>query len=463
MISIDKLSFGYGNKKENLSNINLNINKGECVLLCGESGCGKTTLTKVINGLIPHFVESGNLKGDVSTANMNVSNTKMYELSKSVGSVFQNPKSQFFNIDSNNELAFGLENEGVDSKIIKERIGITVEELQIDRLLNRSIFSMSGGEKQMLAFASVYATNPDIYVLDEPTANLDSESIKILKRQIQIIKNQGHTIVIAEHRLYFLREIIDRAIYLKNGKIYKDFNKDEFNMLSEKERAELGLRSLFKNQIKVKKANRDDEGLNLEIKNLSCEVKKKEIFSNVSFSAKSGTIVGILGKNGVGKTTLSKCICGLVKEKTGSIKLDGITLSRKDRIKNSFLVMQDVNHQLFSDSVWNECESVDDSRSDKEIEEVLNTFDLLKYKDSHPMALSGGQKQRLAVSIAVLTDKKIIIFDEPTSGLDYKHMMQVSLTIKKLSERGHIILIITHDIEFLNTVCDKYVCIENEK
>ena len=196
MIEIKDVSFEYEKEQGTLSHIDLQIKQGECVLLCGESGCGKTTVTKLINGLIPHFVEGGTLSGTATVNEVEVAKTEMYRLAEQVGSVFQNPKSQFFNIDSDSEITFGLENAGIAPAKIKERFEATVSALKIRSLLGRNIFSMSGGEKQSLAFASVYAMNPSVFVLDEPTANLDADAIDILRQQIiQIIFTSAHATI----------------------------------------------------------------------------------------------------------------------------------------------------------------------------------------------------------------------------------------------------------------------------
>ncbi|WP_236897487.1 ABC transporter ATP-binding protein [Clostridium beijerinckii] len=456
MIDINNVSFKYSEKSRyNLKNINLHIGSGECVLLCGKSGCGKTTLTKVINGLIPHFIE-GVLEGKVISAGMDIADSKMYELSSKIGSVFQNPKSQFFNIDSDSELAFGLENEGMEPEYIKKRISDTISDLKINRLLGRNIFKMSGGEKQALAFAAIYAMNPEVYVLDEPSANLDINAIKILKAQLKKIKESGKTIVIAEHRIYYLADLIDKVIYMEDGKVSQVFRRKEFLNLDENQRIKMGLRTIkpivtkLSNYLKTAKPN-------LIVSGLSYKNDKKYIFKDMNFSAAEGEVIGVLGNNGVGKTTLMRCLAGLIKEGDGKIKLNEIFLSPKKRNKVCYMIMQDVNHQLFAESVWDECKLLKKKVEDNRVLSLLKEFNLEMYKENHPMALSGGQKQRLAIVTGILADKKILIFDEPTSGLDYENMCTVSRLIKSLSKEGHIIFIVTHDEEFLEITCDRVI------
>ncbi len=455
MVHIKDVSFQYEELQETLSHIDLQIGQGECILLCGESGCGKTTVTKLINGLIPHFVEGGNLSGLTEVGEMNVSQTEMYRLAEQVGSVFQNPKSQFFNIDSDSELVFGLENSGVEPARIRERLDATVFALHIEALLGRNIFSMSGGEKQALAFASVYAMNPDIFVLDEPTANLDADAIELLRQLLLQIKKEGRTIIIAEHRLYFLMDLIDRAIFIKEGRISRIFSREEMQQISETERISMGLRSLVPPVLHLPEALPPGVKKGLSVEGLSCIFDLGPVFKDMSFSARPGEVLGITGNNGAGKTTLTRCLCGLLKQKSGVIRLDGRILKPKERNRACFCVMQDVNHQLFADSVWNECELALPDCPAVRIEEVLEAFDLLSFKDRHPMALSGGQKQRLAVATAILSDKKVLVFDEPTSGLDYRRMLKVSRMIRSLNGKDKILLIISHDFEFLEQTCDR--------
>lgn len=455
MVDIQDVSFEYEKEQGTLSHIDLRIRQGECVLFCGESGCGKTTVTKLVNGLIPHFVEGGALSGRTVVNGMEVADTEMYRLAEQVGSVFQNPKSQFFNIDSDSEITFGLENAGVAREKIRERLKATVSALKIGPLLERNIFSMSGGEKQSLAFASVYAMNPSVFVLDEPTANLDAEAIDILRGQIMQIKKEGRTVIVAEHRLYFLMDLIDRAVFLQNGKIVQIFSREEFKRIPEGQRVQMGLRSFINPVFKLPHAKPPGMKNGLSVESLSCAFDRQIVFEGISFSVSPGEVLGITGNNGTGKTTLTRCLCGLLKEVSGTVRLDGKPLNRKQRNRAGSLVMQDVNHQLFSASVWDECElSMPEGRAER-IENILKAFDLLEFKERHPMALSGGQKQRLAVATAILSGKRLLVFDEPTSGLDYRHMLEVSRVIRELAGQGCIVLVVSHDREFMEKACDR--------
>ena len=456
MISIDNVSFGYGEAQETLSQVSAAIAPGECVLLCGASGCGKTTVTKLINGLIPAFTPGCRLEGRVEVDGLDPGTTPMYELARKVGSVFQNPKSQFFNLDTDSELAFGLENEGRPPDEIRKRVADTVDALHLKELQARNIFSLSGGQKQLLAFGSVYAMGPEIFVLDEPTANLDQDAIGRLHDQIAGLKRQGRTVVIAEHRLYFLTDLIDRVLYLRDGVLERTFTREQFCALTDREREALGLRTLIPAGCTLPAAAPAGAKEGLSVEGLTCAYRKEPpVFQALSFSARPEEVVAITGPNGVGKTTLSRCLCGLIREQAGQIVLNGRPLNRKERQKAAFCVMQDVNHQLFSDSVWGECRMSAPDVPDSTLKGVLDSLHLLPFRERHPMSLSGGQKQRLAVATALLSEKPILIFDEPTSGLDYARMVEVSGVIRSLAQQGRIVLVVTHDQEFLQRACDR--------
>ena len=443
-----------------LDNIDLTVNDGEFVLLCGESGCGKTTLTRLVNGLIPHFVKDVTVDGTVTVEGLDIAKSPMYKIAESVGSVFQNPKTQFFNTDSSAEIAFGLENIGTDRDSMHKRVAKTIADLEIENLADRSVFSLSGGEKQLLAFASVYAMNPQVYVLDEPSANLDHEAMGKLRRILEIVKKGGHTVLIAEHRLSYLSGLADRIIYLKAGRIEKEFTAAEFAGLSESERTAMGLRSIRSEEIKIPERTLMQQDPSLAVRHLSVKRNKQPVLHDLSLSANNGDIIGIVGENGSGKSTFCSSLCGLLPAVSGEVIFHGKKLTRRARTRQFGMVMQDVNHQLFSDSVKNECLSANPNATDQEIENLLNSFDLLDCIDRHPLTLSGGQRQRLAICQAIMGKKKFLIFDEPTSGLDFHRMCQVTEWLKRLAQHGYILFVVTHDYEFLNRACNCYVRID---
>ena len=452
---IKNLSFSYpmaGGRKA-LDNINLTIERGQYVTFCGRSGCGKTTLLRQLkSALTPHGKRTGEILFDGTL----IGHVGLREQSARIGYVMQDPDNQIVTDKVWHELAFGLESLGVDQKTIRLRVAEMASYFGIQGWFHKKVTELSGGQKQLLAFGSVYAMGPELYVLDEPTANLDQEAIARLHDQIAALKRQGCTIVVAEHRLYFLTDLIDRAFYLRSGVLERVFTGEQFRSLPDPEREALGLRTLTPAicTLPAVESAGSEEGLSVE--GLTCSFRKgAPVFRDLSFSARPGEVVAITGPNGVGKTTLSRCLCGLLKEQAGQILLNGKPLDRKGRQRSAFCVMQDVNHQLFSDSAWGECRMSAPEASDNQISEVLDSLHLLSFRERHPMSLSGGQKQRLAVATALLSEKPVLIFDEPTSGLDYARMVEVSGVIRSLARHGRIVLVVTHDQEFMQRACDR--------
>ena len=458
MIEIRGLSFKYkGGFNYSLKGINLNVKKGECILLCGRSGCGKSTLLKLMNGIIPEFY-NGDISGSVMVNGMNTFTAPIYKLSKNVGSVFQNPKTQFYTTNTTDEIAFGLENYGIEREVINERIKEVEKEFHLEKLMNKNIFNLSGGEKQKIAIASIYALNPEIFILDEPSSSLDVKSMKELSLTIKKLKSLGKTIVIAEHRLWYLKDIVDRAIYLENGKIIREYSMDEIENLSEDERMRTGLRHSDYKAIRMfddyKTSNKE---VLLELKNLIFKRNTRTILSIEDLKFCYGNIIGIVGENGIGKSTLAKIICGLYKENKGKILRDNENLNKKSRLNESLLIMQEVNCQLFTDSVKDEIVLTSNIKDNNVLDTCLIDMELKNMSDRNPHTLSGGQKQRVIILSALLSDKKILFFDEPTSGLEYRNMKIVAKNIKKVKEEDKLVLIISHDVEFLELVCDEVI------
>ena len=426
------------------------------MLLCGRSGCGKTTLTRLINGLIPQFF-AGDLSGEVLLDRKNIFDMPMQLIAEKVGSVFQNPRTQFFNVDSDGEIAFGLENKAVPSETMKKRVADTAKDLNIQNLLGRSIFSLSGGEKQKIAFASVYAADPDIYVLDEPSSNLDAASCFDLNEHLKFVKSKGKTIVIAEHRLYYLTDTVDRIIYLNNGCIECDWTASQFKKLSLEQRRNMGLRTTNLNEEAPVCVCENRKENAFEIKNAALSYRSRIVLQNINLSAAKGEVIAVVGPNGAGKTTFSRAICGLHKESEGSYFFKGKQLGAKQRMKISYMVMQDVNYQLFAESVADEC-TFGLKHPDKALAEAtLANLGIEQLASRHPNTLSGGQKQRLAAAVSVVCGKDILVFDEPTSGLDYDSMVRLSAVIRSLSAMGKIIFIVTHDYEFTCCTCSRAI------
>lgn len=458
MIEIEQVSFRYDGSAENtLQNISLSMNEGECIVLTGPSGCGKTSLTRLLNGLIPHFY-GGTLEGRIRIDGKEITDCEPHKLAEDIGSVFQNPRTQFFTTDTDSELVFGMENCGIPYDEMHKRYDETVLALHLETLCGKDIFALSGGERQRIAFGSVFALNPDIYILDEPSANLDDAATERLRELLLILKKRGKTIVVAEHRLYYLRDVADRVVLMEDGRVSRIYPADTLAQLSLTALNARGLRAFTPQRLHIPQETGRQGMAVLELRKVSATYKNGcHVFCDVNAVVAAGEIVGITGPNGWGKTTLAHTICGLHSENGGEVLFDGKVVRPKKRNRYAYLVMQDPNYQLFCDSVLAELRLTAYGKppDENKIESILQALDLACVRDRHPLSLSGGQKQRLSIALAALSPAKVLLFDEPTSGLDYANMRRVSEMLRMLAKAGKAILVISHDNEFLSGACSR--------
>ena len=462
MITCKDVSFRYQSAPDTpvLSHVNLTVPDGQVVLLCGRSGCGKTTLTRILNGLVPHYYE-GQLSGVAELDGVPIAETPLYTLAEQVGSVFQNPRSQFFNVDTTSELAFACENMGMPEAEIRRRLDDVVQRMGLQDLTGRSIFHLSGGEKQKIACGGVSMLSPRYIILDEPTSNLDVPGIHMLRQVLADWKRQGKTIVIAEHRLWFLEGLADRVVYLQDGAIAEEYPAADFFARDDAFFQAHGLRSVHNRCPQLPQTQPDGDVLTLINLYYRYPHSSRPVLDLPRLTLPMGEAVALVGPNGAGKSTLVQCLCGLLKGDRSSLTVRGIHYPPKKRLPLTFLVMQDVSHQLFTESVLDEVLLSMENEDETQARRYLDAMDLLPYQDCHPMALSGGQKQRLALAAALASGREILIFDEPTSGLDLHHMQRVAESIRYLKAQGRTILIVTHDAELISACCDRIVALKD--
>lgn len=482
-----------------VTDLNFEIEDGQTVLLCGDSGCGKTTVTRLINGLAPYYFD-GSLSGRVTVAGLDTATVPggIAAIARHVGSVFQNPNSQFFTLNVTDELAFACENFRIPPDEIRERIAGVATGFHMEHLLGRAIGALSGGQQQKVACASVSTAGPEVLVLDEPSSNLDARAIADLRAAIELWRSQGKTVVIAEHRLYWLDGLIDRALYLRDGRITRDMTCDELRELGDADREELGLRPTRADQITRMADTRGwvGETATATTPNADAVVSwhvddcrytyrraKQPALDVTDLDLRAGAVTAVIGFNGAGKSTFVRCLQGLDRRCHGT--LTPVCLGEPSapckpldcvaRLSACYTVLQDVNCELFTESVLDEvllampgsashpaeadAEATDSPES--AAHHILRRLDLDQFANRHPLSLSGGQKQRVAIATALASQRRIIIFDEPTSGLDMRHMREVARLIREIAAMRRTVIVVTHDPEFALAAADDVVTIDN--
>jgi len=484
-----------------LANVSFTLEKGEALLVTGASGCGKSTLLRTLNGLIPnHF--KGKFEGRLKVLDLEFP-APLEAVSTRVGTVLQNPEEQIMATTVQEEVALALEWQCVPQDEIRRRVGVALDAFDLTRLAARSVFNLSSGERQKCVLAAVMASGADVVVMDEPTANLSPEATEDLAKLCLTLKSHGVTLVIVDHRLYWLRGVLDKLLVLKDGKVVqfgraiaprpppdgtgcRPCPSDPLDTLAtHPDFATWGLRSVnVSRPVLPTVGGADHHHPAVTIHNLSFRYAKKSEWIYRDFSAviPQGAITAVVGANGAGKTTLARLLCGLLKPTSGEITFtapgravsmkppcdDGravapqppfAALSPRARRKQTAFVMQQMDIQLYMRTVEEELLFSAPRRLDKATRRAdaahwLDVFGLTHLEDRHPHSLSGGEKQRLVVACALMKRPTLMILDEPTSGLDGNNMRIIARELKAYAAQGGAALLITHDLELLSLVAD---------
>lgn len=465
MIRLEGVSFSYGQDPDHVSplrDVTMRVGEGEFVLLTGRSGCGKTTLTRILNGLAPQYY-GGLIDGTYSLDGRNAFKMPIDEIGTMVGSVFQDPRSQFFASNTTDEMVLGMENNAVGREQMRERLQEVGTLLGIDPLLDKSLFPLSSGEKQRVAIASVCAMRPKVLVLDEPSANLDSDAMEQLAVLLCRLKERGMTIILSEHRFHYVKDLFDRMIVMEEGTISREYTREQARSIEEKDLERQGLRSFQATELIVGNSIASDTAGYLGCDHVSLSFASGQILNDVSFGAQKGRVLAIAGRNGAGKSSICRVVSGLTRQSVGTVRFDGRTLKKKKRVRESFFVQQDADYQMYAATVEDEF-SIGRGRggpSRETILERLESVGLMDVVDRNPLSLSGGQKQRLLLALAASWEKDVLVLDEPTSGLDGANMRLTADLISALAAEGRCVLLITHDIELLSLVADSVLYVES--
>ncbi|XTR38225.1 ABC transporter ATP-binding protein [Paraclostridium tenue] len=493
--------------KPTLKNINLTIYEGEKVLIVGPSGSGKSTLAHCINGLTPFYYQ-GTSTGSLKIMEKEAKDMGIFEISKMVGTVLQDPDSQFIGLTVAEDIAFKLENDCTPQSKMKSMVKKVSKLVGIDKQLDSSPYSLSGGQKQRVTLAGVTVDDVDILLFDEPLASLDPATGKNAIKLIDKIKHEtDKTIIIIEHRLEdVLNCDVDRIIVMDEGMIIADMSADE--LISSDVLKKSGIReplyitalkyagvnitpdmkpghintidtskckeSLEKwnNHSCVDKVKNESETL-LELKNVSFKYEKdKPILNDISFKINKGEMVSIVGKNGAGKSTISKLICGFYKQTSGEILLNNRDITNdsiKERAEKTGIVMQNPNQMISKTMIFDEValglkfRGFKDEDIKERVYETLKVCGLYEYRNWPISALSYGQKKRVTIASILVLNPEIIILDEPTAGQDFRHYNEIMEFLVELNKKGVTIIMITHDMHLMLEYTNRAIVLADGK
>ncbi len=494
VIEFADFSFQYFSQAEpTLTNINLTVYEGEKLLIVGPSGSGKSTLGNCINGLVP-FSHKGKMTGSVKVMGRETQTLSLFDLSREVGTVLQDPDGQFIGLSVGEDIAFALENDCMEQGRMHEIVRRTAAMVDMDGLLDASPYELSGGQKQRVSFAGVMVHDVGILLFDEPLANLDPATGKTAIELIDRISGAYHkTAVIIEHRLEdVLHRAVDRVVVMSEGRIVADMTPDALMcgevLPSLGVRAPLYVTALKYAGVTLEEGMRPGRIDTLELGNarealcawnaaqtpppvpakrpelLRAEhvcfsyTDRREILSDLSFTISEGDMLSLVGTNGAGKSTLAKLICGLVKEASGTLYWEGAPMTDrtiKERSAQVGFVMQNPNQMICKPMIYDEValgpriRGVAEEEVDRRVRHALEICGLSPFRSWPVAALSFGQKKRVTIASVLVLEPRLIILDEPTAGQDYRHYTEIMRFLRALNDTGVAILLITHDMHLM--------------
>jgi len=473
-----------------LRNIEVQINAGEYVLLCGASGSGKSTLVRALTGLIPHGYD-GVIEGSITIDGIDTRSRPLAEWFTTVGVVFQSPQWQLFNSTVTRELAFGLESLGCQRQVMRQRINAVAAQLGIEHLLERNPQQLSAGEQLLVALGTVLVVGARIIVLDEPFANLDGMHVAQVQAILRALHQQGVTIIVAEHRLGLVAADATRMIVLHEGQIVLDgrpadvlahdirrfhlepplptqigrvLGLDPLPLTVEALLARVDRQQFMEvYQPSVVTLQRGNGSPLLRTHQLTYAIGQRQLLDSIDLQVHAGESVAIVGANGAGKTTLIKHFNGLYRPQHGRVNVlgrDTRTTPVSELARSVGMVFQHPDDQLFCASVRDEVAigaRVMGVFDPARLRDVLQALQLEPLADRSPFALSAGEKRRLTLAAAMLIDPPILVLDEPTTGLDWPARQTLATYIREQTAAGRTIVMVTHDLDFAGMVSSRWL------
>jgi len=468
---IENLHFRYRTRQEPaLCGISFRSERGELTLVAGASGCGKTTLMRCINGLIPRSYKGGDLSGTIRLFGEDPTPLPLAQISQMVGTVLQDPEKQIVGSYVLNEVAFGLENLGLPRREIRERVEWVLDYLGISHLRDRETFNLSGGEKQKVALAGVLAMQPEILLLDEPLASLDPVSSREALALIRRLADEGKTVLLIEHRVEdILRARPDKALFLSEGEQRYFGDMEGFLDIADYREVKLPAPLVLKQARTIPErvpeppppASSNGRPPLVEFDHVSFGYDPEQpVLHDVSLVIRQGDVIALLGPNGAGKTTLVKQAIGLLKPQEGTVRVEGRDtrhVSTAQVARTLGYVFQSPTHMLFAPTVREELAfgprnlRLDEETVQANVDQAINILNLRGLEEYPPLALSFGQQKRVTIAAVLSMQSKVLVMDEPTAGQDYYNYTNFMNSILALrAEREDLfaaILFITHDLD----------------